>query len=81
MEDATPEAIEKVIETSNDSVDGSDSTTKVEETFAPQANNTGYNNAEHEFDTGFTAWLQVLGSFFLFFNSWYVYPLIVSYHI
>jgi hypothetical protein len=81
MEDATPEAIEKVIETSNDSVNGSDSTTKAEEPLAPQVNNTGYNNAEHEFDTGFTAWLQVLGSFFLFFNSWYVYTLIVSYHI
>ncbi|PCG98252.1 Major facilitator superfamily domain, general substrate transporter [Penicillium occitanis (nom. inval.)] len=70
MEDATPEAIEKVIEMSNDSVNGSDSTTKAEEPLAPQVNNTGYNNAEHEFDTGFTAWLQVLGSFFLFFNSW-----------
>lgn len=27
---------------------------------------------EPTFDTGLTAWLQVLGSFFLFFNSWYV---------
>lgn len=26
---------------------------------------------EPEFDTGLTTWLQVLGSFFLFFNSWY----------
>jgi len=26
---------------------------------------------EPTFDTGFFAWLQVLGSFFLFFNSWY----------
>lgn len=70
----TPESIEKAIETSNDSVTGSDSTApRAEETVAPQANNTGYNNAENEFDTGFTAWLQVLGSFFLFFNSWYVY--------
>jgi hypothetical protein len=73
-QDATPESIEKVIERSNDSVNGSDSTgPKTEEIPIPQANNTGYNNAEHEFDTGFTAWLQVLGSFFLFFNSWYVY--------
>uniref|UniRef100_A0A093V8M1 Putative transporter MCH4 n=1 Tax=Talaromyces marneffei PM1 TaxID=1077442 RepID=A0A093V8M1_TALMA len=70
-QDATPEAIEKAIETSNDSVHGSDTTIpKTEEQPAPQANNTGYNNAEHEFDTGFTAWLQVLGAFFLFFNTW-----------
>jgi hypothetical protein len=76
-QDATPESIEKAIETSNDSVNGSDSTTpKIEEQPVPQANNTGYNNAEHEFDTGFTPWLQVLGAFFLFFNSWYVYVLI-----
>jgi len=25
---------------------------------------------EPTFDTGLLAWLQVLGSFFLFFNSW-----------
>lgn len=73
-QDAMPESIEKAIETSNDSVNGSDSTApKAEESVAPQANYTGYNNAEHTFDTGFTAWLQVLGSFFLFFNSWYVW--------
>lgn len=27
-------------------------------------------DAEPTFDTGYVAWLQVLGSFFLFFNSW-----------
>jgi hypothetical protein len=27
---------------------------------------------EVTFDTGLRSWLQVLGSFFLFFNSWYV---------
>ena len=26
---------------------------------------------EPTFDTGVLAWLQVVGSFFLFFNSWY----------
>lgn len=26
---------------------------------------------EPEFDTGLRTWLQVVGSFFLFFNSWY----------
>lgn len=30
-------------------------------------------NPEVTFDTGVQAWLQVLGSFFLFFNSWYVF--------
>lgn len=29
---------------------------------------------EITFDSGLRSWLQVLGSFFLFFNSWYVYP-------
>lgn len=28
--------------------------------------------SEVTFDTGLFSWLQVLGSFFLFFNSWYV---------
>lgn len=31
--------------------------------------------SEPTFDTGLISWLQVLGSFFLFFNSWYVGPL------
>lgn len=31
-----------------------------------------YQNGEQTFDTGFMPWLQVIGSFFLFFNSWYV---------
>lgn len=29
---------------------------------------------EPTFDTGLVSWLQVLGSFFLFFNSWYLGP-------
>lgn len=29
---------------------------------------------EVTFDTGLVSWLQVLGSFFLFFNSWWVAP-------
>jgi hypothetical protein len=32
------------------------------------------NEDEPTFDTGLFSWLQVLGSFFLFFNSWYVVP-------
>ncbi|KAL7800587.1 major facilitator superfamily domain-containing protein [Trichoderma afarasin] len=30
----------------------------------------GYDNTKDDYDTGVTAWLQVLGSFFLYFNSW-----------
>ncbi|EZF31018.1 hypothetical protein H109_01657 [Trichophyton interdigitale MR816] len=30
----------------------------------------GYANNEHSYDTGWTAWSQVLASFFLFFNTW-----------
>lgn len=36
------------------------------------------NDIEPTFDTGLVSWLQVLGSFFLFFNSWYVRSLKVS---
>lgn len=31
----------------------------------------GYDNTKDDYDTGVTAWLQVVGSFFLYFNSWY----------
>jgi len=30
---------------------------------------------------GLMAWLQVLGAFFLFFNSWYVHPVSLSVHL
>lgn len=33
---------------------------------------SGYENAEPSFDVGLKAWLQVLGAFFLWFNSWSV---------
>lgn len=29
-----------------------------------------HDDAKQDFDTGVKAWLQVLGSFFLYFNSW-----------
>jgi hypothetical protein len=32
-----------------------------------------YKNDEREFDVGVKAWLQVLGAFFLYFNSWYTH--------
>ena len=38
----------------------------------------GYNNAEHEFDHGFKAWTQVVGAFFLVFNSSLVLPCLAS---
>jgi len=31
-----------------------------------------YEKEEHVYDTGLLPWMQVLGSWFLFFNSWYV---------
>jgi hypothetical protein len=70
-QDATPESIEKALETSNVSLGDSDTTPK--ETPAQQqevTSSSGYHNPESQFDTGFMAWLQVAGSFFLFFNSW-----------
>lgn len=35
-------------------------------------NNAGYGDVQVTFDTGFTAWLQVLGGFFLTMNASYV---------
>lgn len=35
-----------------------------------QVKYSGYGSSEHDFDTGLMAWLQVLGAFFLWFNSW-----------
>lgn len=48
--------------------------TEVEKSDDPPtaAEESSYNNHEPSFDTGVLAWLQVLGSFFLWFNSWYV---------
>ncbi|EED16861.1 MFS monocarboxylate transporter, putative [Talaromyces stipitatus ATCC 10500] len=68
-QDTSAEGLEKAIETSDTSVNGSESAVPKTEEIAPHAN-TGYHNAELDFDTGFKAWSQVLGSFFLFFNSW-----------
>ena len=43
-----------------------------EENLNPSGINSPIEKALEEvtFDTGFFSWLQVLGSFFLFFNSW-----------
>lgn len=47
--------------------------TKDEENAAqPVSESPGEKESEPTFDTGLFSWLQVLGSFFLFFNSWYV---------
>ncbi|EHK16893.1 uncharacterized protein TRIVIDRAFT_161984 [Trichoderma virens Gv29-8] len=32
--------------------------------------NDSFDDQKHDYDTGLKAWLQVLGSFFLYFNSW-----------
>lgn len=60
---------------SNDSRDAADSSLNGSDPPLPEpepeSKGSGYQNGEHEFDTGLMAWLQVLGSHFLFFNSWY----------
>lgn len=44
------------------------------------ANTRGKSRPEtNAFDTGIRAWLQVLGAFFLWFNTWYVQTIFVSY--
>lgn len=42
------------------------------ETPIPAPARSAEEKPEPTFDTGLTAWLQVVGSFFLFFNSWCV---------
>lgn len=39
---------------------------------SPVTTALGEKESEITYDTGLFSWLQVLGSFFLFFNSWYV---------
>lgn len=41
----------------------------------PTASPPAEKDSEPSYDTGLTAWLHVMGSFFLFFNSWCVGPL------
>lgn len=65
------DAHSKNIEASNNPVDQSDSPSEIAPSPAQEEKATGYDNAVHDFDTGLKAWLQVLGAFFLFFNSWY----------
>lgn len=74
-QDVTPESLEKALDTSNISLEGSDTTANevsvpVQQQEKKQDGGAAYNNSENQFDTGFDAWLQVAGSFFLFFNSW-----------
>jgi hypothetical protein len=54
----------------SDGVLGADNITPRNAIPAPREKGSGYGTAEHEFDTGLIAWLQVFGAFFLWFNSW-----------
>jgi hypothetical protein len=36
----------------------------------PEVKDSGYGSSEQDFDNGLKAWLQVIGAFFLWFNSW-----------
>lgn len=39
---------------------------------SPETQLSDYQKGYQTFDTGLTSWLQVVGAFFCFFNSWYV---------
>lgn len=41
-------------------------------TVSPERKPVDFDGDDQHFDRGFKAWSQVIGSFFLFFNSWYV---------
>ena len=59
--------------TEEDQVDGEQREgTNVGEQLEPSKSRPSINNAAAIPDGGLTAWLQVLGAFFLFFNTWYV---------
>lgn len=64
---------EKTVEPISDNKDGGDYSLNDSDLPSPEQEqkDSGYHNAEQSFDTGVKAWLQVLGSHFLFFNSWY----------
>jgi hypothetical protein len=51
---------------------GDDSFPSVPSTAPPPqpVQDSGYGTSERNFDKGLKAWLQVLGAFFLWFNSW-----------
>lgn len=52
-----------------------DSSATSEENVDSNISNSPEKEPELTFDTGLQTWLQVLGSFFLFFNSWLVHVL------
>ncbi|KAL1970544.1 hypothetical protein VTN77DRAFT_4188 [Rasamsonia byssochlamydoides] len=62
--DLDEKTMEPISNSGDSSLNGSDPPLPEE----PKA--SGYHNEEQDFDTGLKAWLQVLGSHFLFFNSW-----------
>jgi predicted MFS family arabinose efflux permease len=62
---------EKTIGPISDNGDGGNDSLNDSDHPPLEQKDSGYQNAEQNFDTGLTAWLQVLGSHFLFFNSWY----------
>lgn len=73
--------VEKTVEPiSNDNRDGADSSLNSSDPPLPEpkpeSKGSDYQTEEHEFNTGLMAWLQVLGSHFLFFNSWYALRLL-----
>ncbi|KAH8700604.1 putative MFS monocarboxylate transporter [Talaromyces proteolyticus] len=70
MAQDAPEKDQKSIGISNNAVDGGDSSVSSAPSPPQEEKKSGYGNEEHEFDGGLTAYLQVLGAFFMFFNSW-----------
>ena len=57
----------KQLESGGDAVPDSDTSSP---SSSQREKQSGYGNSEHNFDKGLKAWLQVLGAFFLWFNSW-----------
>jgi hypothetical protein len=63
-------AVDEIMNRTSDDASGESSIPADGEPLARQEKMSGYEDAEHSFDTGLKAWLQVLGAFFLWFNSW-----------
>lgn len=70
MENLRGSEIDEEAKELSDGIISTDNITTRNDLPTPREKSSGYGPAEHEFDTGSIAWLQVFGAFFLWFNSW-----------
>lgn len=69
--DHTHEKPPAVVGTPDDSEQPDDEPASSPGAMSPERKPVDFDSEELVFDKGFKAWSQVIGSFFLFVNSWY----------